>query len=466
MRKVFSLACGFGLSATTLQAASQESASPAAARATTATALEGASAVDPNAIAVTGSTMGSTLRITSWAQALDLLRARNVTMRTAAEETTRAAGLSRQALGVLLPQLDASASAEHHLIRETVTLGGASRTLPTSPTAMGSLTLALPILAPEAWSALGSAWLSEDIAKLGQDDAFRLAVLSLASSMVTLVTAEHMLELRTMQTKSAEERTRLTERKSAGGSAARIDVVRAEQDLAQTRSARIVAEESVHTARDAVGLVLGVAGGATIASELVIDDLTAALSQSCKPASPEQRADVVRAQKQVELAKREAARARRESLPNARVQSSFTVASEDFSNAKPYVWSVMGVVGWSLYDGGSRYGRAAAGEASARANAAQAEQSMQAATVEVQSATRAMRYAQARRDESSRAHTLAVELETLTRKAFEAGAATSFDLIETGRRAREAEVERVVADFELARARVSGLIAKSACSVR
>ena len=106
--------------------------------------------------------------------------------------------------------------------------------------------------------------------------------------------------------------------------------------------------------------------------------------------------------------------------------------------------------------------------ATQRAQADQASQRLlaarRAAEVQVEQARRAVRVAEQSRAVSQRARDLAAETERLSRVSYEAGSATSLDLIDAGRRLREGESQLALRELELVRVRITSLLALARCN--
>ena len=51
----------------------------------------------------------------------------------------------------------------------------------------------------------------------------------------------------------------------------------------------------------------------------------------------------------------------------------------------------------------------------------------------------------------------------LSRVAFESGTGTSFDLVDSGRRQREAELDLAVKEFDVVKAKIAALLATATC---
>jgi outer membrane protein TolC len=66
---------------------------------------------------------------------------------------------------------------------------------------------------------------------------------------------------------------------------------------------------------------------------------------------------------------------------------------------------------------------------------------------------------------SRRSRDIASESARLSRIAFLNGSGTSFDLVDTARRLREAELDLAIKEFEVVRAKVTALLALATCDV-
>ena len=134
-----------------------------------------------------------------------------------------------------------------------------------------------------------------------------------------------------------------------------------------------------------------------------------------------------------------------------------------FANGLREAWTISGVLTIPLFDGGFRYGALR----DTRAQAEQSQQRLEAArrnaTIQISQARRAVDVAENSRKVSEESRDLARETERLSRIAFQLGTGTSLDLIESGRRLREAESQLALQEFSLVQARIAALLALSRC---
>ena len=85
--------------------------------------------------------------------------------------------------------------------------------------------------------------------------------------------------------------------------------------------------------------------------------------------------------------------------------------------------------------------------------------------IEVVQATRAVDVAKANLGVSEKSREIARQSARLSRIAFAAGQGSSFDLVDSARRLREAEIDTAIKEFELVRARIAALLALASCDV-
>jgi outer membrane protein TolC len=83
--------------------------------------------------------------------------------------------------------------------------------------------------------------------------------------------------------------------------------------------------------------------------------------------------------------------------------------------------------------------------------------------LEVTQAQRAVDVAEASRAISEAGRDLAKETARLTQIAYESGTSTSFELVDASRRQRETELDLVVKEFDLLKAKVAALLAAAVC---
>jgi outer membrane protein TolC len=407
--------------------------------------------------------------VATWDEALSALRTRSTDLRIALDEIERSDALWRETLASSLPTLTGSGNATWNLLR------GDPTCVPGVPcvnamTVGASVTLTQPLLAPRAWHALGTSKAGIEVARFSVEDQKRLLTISLANAVVSVVTAERLSEINRVGLRAALDRLTLARRRVALGAGNALDVVRADQDVSVARGAIVTGDESLRQARETLGLALGSTEGWGVPPDINLNGVEASARASCTDVGTlEDRADIAAARGSVEVARRGIEDVRLQYSPTVNLVSTFGVIGSPgvlpvlYPNGMHQSWTIAGVLTIPFYEGGARQGalrenRALTDEAVQRLEAAR-----RAAAVQVTQARRGVDVADDNRRVAERGRDLARETERLSRIAFQAGTGTSLDLIESGRRLREAEIQLAVQEFGLVRARIAALLAVSRC---
>jgi len=397
----------------------------------------------------------------SWREALNIISARSVDLAIAAQEVHRAEGVSRQALAAALPSLNATGMATHQLLYNPASQFAAfiNRTA-----VQGQVTASLPILAPRAWYGLKTADMSVASSKLTVEDKRRTVLAGVANAIVAVYTAERVAEINRLSLHSSLERLDLTRRRFRLGDGTQLDVLRAEQDAASTRSTLVTGDESLRQSREALGLALGYPEAYGVPPSISLNEIEQAVQSVCAPAPLDKRADIQQAKNDVEIAKRGITDAWLAFSPTATLSSTLSIANQTSNVTQGNAtWSIQALINVPLWDGGARYG----GLKIARANAEEAKiklaAALRGATFDMAQALRSVSVAEQSRQVTEQSRDLAREAARLAQRAYEVGAGTSFDLVDTAQKQRSAELDLAVREFQLIRARIAALLAASGC---
>jgi outer membrane protein, multidrug efflux system len=400
--------------------------------------------------------------ISSWQEALGMLQSRSTDLRIALDEIERAEGQWRIALAASLPTLNGSANLTGNL-RGTSCFGTNCFTVREFTTYGASLSLVQPLFAPRAWYAAGTAEIARDARALSAEDVKRVLSLTLANAVVSVVTSERLSEINRIGLRAALERLMLAKRRVALGAGNALDTVRADQDVSVARAAVVSGDEALRRARETLGLALGIPEAWGVPADINLNGLEASARNTCQVAAAiEERADIAAARTSVEVAKRNVKDVWLQFSPTVNLVSNFGYATNPFGG-KNEAWTIAGVLTVPFFDGGVRYGALR----DTRAQADQSEQRLEAARrtaiIQVTQARRSVDVADESRRVAERARDLAHETERLARVSFQAGTGTSLDLIESGRRLREAESQLALQEFNLIQSRIAALLALSRC---
>lgn len=410
--------------------------------------------------------------LTSWRQALALSSAEDADYSISLFEIERARGDERRALAGTLPTLTGTGNVTLHIIRSEITSldfdTGAPTTItvPSSPTASASLSLRQPLIAPRVWYGIGTAEKVTEAAEASAEDTQRRLVGRVASAIVAVVTAERIAETNRVGLRAALERLALQKRRLELGSGTTLDVVRFEQDVVAARATLIQGDEDLRRSREALGLALGSVEPYGVSREISINEIESTIGKICKSDSLDSRADIRALTIQREIAERSVTDADLLYSPTADLSSTFTYSSEDLIGNKNYSWNIQGLLTIPIWDGGARYGIHRSAVATVRQQEERLDAAKRSARVEVTQAQRAVTVAKNALTVAQRARDLAAETDRLAQRAFEAGAVTSFDLVDASRRLREAELSLAVRELELVRAKIASVLATASCTTQ
>jgi outer membrane protein TolC len=404
--------------------------------------------------------------LTGWKEALTYITSRSLDVAGAYQEIERAEGQRRQALALALPSITATGNITGQIVTGQLTVLGVSQAVPqTNPAVTGTLTAQMQVLGPRAWYGIRTAELNIASKKLTYDDKRRTALAAVANSIVTVMTAERVADINRVGLRSSLEKLDLTRRKFRLGDATQLDVLRAEQDAATTRSSLISGDESLLQAREALGLSLGFTDPFGVPSTISLGDIEQSIGGVCTAGKLDDRADIRQQKNDIEVASRGITDAWLAFSPTATLSTTASVANAQQSQSGHIgAWSISGVLTIPLWEGGARYG----GIRIARANAEEAklalEATMRGATQSVAQALRGVTVAEQSRAVAAVTRDLAKESARLAQRAYEVGTGTSFDLVTTAQQERAAELDLAVKEFRVISARLTAVLAAANCT--
>jgi outer membrane protein TolC len=176
------------------------------------------------------------------------------------------------------------------------------------------------------------------------------------------------------------------------------------------------------------------------------------------------RVDVTIAKKQIVVAERNVDDITLKFFPTLTAQASVGEGGPAFHGPWSSGWSVGATLSVPLFDGGVRYGEKRDRIALVEEAKARAVQTEVASLVERAQARRAIDVAVAAQVAAKEARDLAAEADRLAKLAYAGGVGTNFDLIDAGRRLREAEVALVVRELDVVTARLALPFVEGSCA--
>ncbi|HVR02875.1 MAG TPA: TolC family protein [Polyangia bacterium] len=320
----------------------------------------------------------------------------------------------------------------------------------------GSLTLTVPLVAPQGWTAERHAEDSRRIAEASAADMRRLVAQATGNAFIAVIAQR--LQLRSNDTAIANSRAHAeyAHTRLLGGIGRSIDDVRAQQDLATVMAQRQAVLTGLGRAREALGVLMGAAEpvdavetvdlGALPSLATALDDATARRSD-------------VQAQK-------------------ARVTAAETLRKDTWAYYAPYLAAVgqpfaqtgqeiLPKLGWQaqllltlpLYDGGQRGGIAHERDATLDEARLDLDAVLRQARSEVRVAFESMLHADQALAWARDAAALAKRAYELAVLAYKAGATTNLEVIDAARQARDADSGAAAAGDVARRARLDLLVA-------
>jgi len=406
---------------------------------------------------------GSTPELTL-ADALAELDHRSLALAQARSRADEASALTRQSVAALLPTLSAQAT----YLRNSDAAVFAIPAAPGAPagpprviqplestTVTGSARV--PLVVPNAWFDLAAA---RDSARgAGRSaDAARLALrIGFAQAAYLSAAAEETVGASDRAVTNAAELVRSAERRVAAGTAAPLDALKARTELVRRESDLVGARAGLARSLLALGVLLGREGplrvtvppvDATPAPEL--EEPGAALWGEALGHRPEIAAEQAR----VRAAEAGVRSAWARLAPQLSASGAVFSSDEPFPTGEKDGWRATIDLTWALYDGGFRYGKRRQADAQLAGARAGAEAQRLAVLQEVEDARRDLAVARERLRLAETQVRLAGDTAASARRSFEAGVASSLDVIDANDRLYGAETGLADARARLAQARL------------
>lgn len=412
--------------------------------------------------------------LSSWREAMSLVRSRSTDLRIAIDRVTQARALTRVALASYLPTITATGGYAHEFLTRNNPQGvpvstpaGAialSSIAPLPNVFDGRLRVQQTILDIPALDRIGANRVAEEAAQLSTDDTRRTLILGVADEVVAVVTAERSAEINRVGLRVALEQLAITQRKRELGGGTVIDVVRAEQNAEEARDALVSGDEMLREAGEALGLALGLPEEVGVARGIDINGIAEDAIASCRRIqSVEDRADVAAARKNLDVAKHSLREIWDGFLPTVTAQSTLDGTSVIPLGYPNPTWNISALLTIPIWDGGARYGELRSATAAEDIAADELEALRRKTVIQVQQAGRQLVVAQTSDGVARRERDLAAKNEALTQISFITGAATSLELVTASEAHRRAELNLVIKDFDIVEARLLALLALATC---
>jgi outer membrane protein, multidrug efflux system len=412
--------------------------------------------------------------LTSWQEAVTLLRARSTDLKIALDQVLQAEAATRIALAQYLPSIVGNGVYTHQLITKAPSgaLGGfvfgaggflTSSRIPTPDSAVGQIQVQQDIINAQEFDQISIDELSEDAARLTVDDKKRTLALSVANQIVAVVTAERAAEINRVGLRVALEQAEIAVRKRSLGAANGLDVVRAKQNAANARATLVTGDESLHEAREALGLALGLPEEISVSPNVDVSGLASDAAGTCRVVpSVDDRADVAAARTQLQVAKRNLQNVWYTFIPTITAQSTLAAVTPIGAYPNP-TWNIQGVLQIPIWDGGTRYGNLRNARAAQDIAAQQLEALKRQAIIQVEQARRQLVVAEQSAKVALEQRDLAAQNDQMTQLGYMTGQGTSLELVTASEAHRQAELNLALLDFDVVKARLLAILALATC---
>jgi len=412
-------------------------------------------------------------QVTSWEEALALVRERSTDLESAQAGVERAEGRWRQALSVLLPnsRFSGCVAIDALNLDSAVTCQGApliggtgTGRQPSAPLGTATVSLSQSVVDVSAWRGLSSAEASQRSAEAGLQDVRRRLTLGLSRSLVAVVAAERAAELNRLGLRQALERAALVQRTLELGAATQLDLARTRQDVELARQALISGDEQLRRAREALGSALGLDQAAGVNPGFNLQGLVAQTQTSCAPLkNVSERPDLAAAQAQLESSRDSRRQASAGYLPTVGLISNLAALTTDPGPGRVTTWSIGAVLSVPIWEGGLRRGLVRERAGVEKQAAATLERTRRDVEFEVARARRGVEVAEALVRAAAEARSLAEQTDQLTRRSFEIGRSGSLELVQSAAALRQAELALALREFELVQARLDAFLTEARC---
>ena len=373
---------------------------------------------------------------------------RNATARVAAADIRRVGGLMEQVRAASLPTLGVNATYTRLNKEVTAPLSagdGGTENVVFSPRDTLSIrgTLAIPILAPQAWADWTRAADQLESSKFSARDVQRTIGITTARAYLTVFAQKRQVEVNRQARDNSLAHMQYADSRLRGGIGNRVDWARAGQDLEQNEALLQSSYANLYRSQEALGILLGEDQPVDVADVPQIPGMPT-LDQALEESQG--RTDILLFRQQERAADRSLNMSWTEYLPN------ITLFGQPFYNEPSSLttlktgWQVQAVLTWYLYDGGARYGRTHEREALLEQARINLDTTLRQSNSDVRAAVDNVERTTAAVERQRNSAQLAEDAMRLADIAYRAGATTNLELIDAQRRARDAETLANIAE--------------------
>jgi outer membrane protein TolC len=316
-------------------------------------------------------------------------------------------------------------------------------------------TVRVPLLVPNAWSEWTAAQRAADAVAATAESARLQLRASLAEAAWAAAAAEEIVVVSERAVTVAEEHRRSAARSVTAGTEAPLAVLKAETEVVKRQSDLAQARANRERSHLALGVLLGKGEPLRVLLAPVAGGEAAQQLESLLAEALQSRPELVAQEAQIRAERAQVTAARLRWLPQLSASGTVFAADVPYPTGKKDGWRLTLDALWPLYDGGLRGGKRDQAEAGLASAQAAAEAQRLSVVQEVQDARRDVSVAGERLRLAEQQRDLATAAAASAKRTFEAGVASSLDVLDANDKLYQAEVGMADARGRLGIARVA-----------
>ena len=325
----------------------------------------------------------------------------------------------------------------------------------------GNVTASVPVLHAQAWLQVSRAREGLAAAEASREEARRGVARALANAYLGVVLRQELRAVAVRAVETADAHATLARQRLESGVASRLDVLRAEREVADNRARLSSVTAELRQAQETLGAVTGegvpldAAGMPRLGVLPEVDEALKALGS---------RPDVRSLRARLRQAQREVEDRWADHAPVVSLQAQPFAATPATPTVPNVGWQAQLQLGWLAWDGGGIQARQAAAEARARQLQTQLDAVLLQGGAEVRGAWAVLAERAAAEAEARASARLAGEAAALAKRQFEEGVAGNLELVDAERAARDAESSVATARAALVAAKLDCLVVSGVLS--
>jgi outer membrane protein TolC len=369
---------------------------------------------------------------------------RNPDIEQARAEINRAEGLMRVARASAMPTLVGNATYTRLDSDRTLVSGGATRVIASQNQLGANLLLNIPILSFTSWTQWSQAKEGIEVARISVTEVRRRVAIAVGQTYLGIVAAKRLVQVEDRAATTARVHMEFVKKRIEAGTGHRLDLVRAQQELATAEGLRANSYSAMIRAQEALGVLAGDNGPLDVEDAPREIPLSSTVPDERTVLS--RRDDVRAAEARLALQDRTVREGWTEFTPNLNAIFMPFYQNPPTLTVPQTGWQAQLVLSVPFYDGGARYGRQDQRRALAKEAGLTLDRTKRQALSEVRVARATVEQSRMAREAAERAAALARETLDLARQSYEAGVISELEVIDAERTARDVEAQAAAAE--------------------